>query len=68
MSDIMDKLMTVCGGWSTNGRIICSDDPQGGIIDENLAGLGWFIIFNDERVCAEWFKTREDAIEYFITA
>jgi len=29
----MDKLFSICDGWTTNGNMICSADPKGGIIE-----------------------------------
>ena len=61
----MDELNAICDGWGTNGSIIVSGHPRGGIIDVNLNGLGWYIIFNDDRSCSDWFETRDEAIKAF---
>lgn len=62
----MERLMSICGGWSSCGTMIVSPDPQGGIIDRNMAGLGWFVIFNDDRAPSDqYFDSLEDAIEFF---
>lgn len=61
----MDKLEAICGGWSTRGTITLNPHPRGGIIDVNAAGLGWFIIFNDDRIDETWYQTRDAAIEAF---
>lgn len=61
----MEKLEAICGGWRYGRELIASADPRGGIIDVNGAGLGWFIIFNDDRVDETWYPTRDAAIEAF---
>lgn len=62
----MERLMSICGGWSSVGDMICSADQKGGIIDRNMAGLGWFVIFNDDRESTkEYFDSLEEAIEFF---
>lgn len=60
-------LEDICGGWSTCGTMTASSHPAGGIIDHN-SRLGWFVIFNDDRVCDEWFPTRELAVAHFVGA
>lgn len=66
----MEKLEAICGGWrevdlTHRKGLIASADPLGGIIDVNAAGLGWFIIFNDDRIDETWYPTRDAAIEAF---
>lgn len=61
----MDKLFSICDGWTTFGDMICSADPKGGIIDRNLAGLGWFVVFNNGHSVTDFFGTRNEAIDYF---
>ena len=61
----MDQLNAICEGWTDRGTIILNPHPRGGIIDENITGLGWFIIFNDDRTDETWYRTRDEAIEAF---
>lgn len=61
----MDKLFASCDGWTSCGDMIVSPDPKGGIIDRNAAGLGWFVVFNDDRLGSDFFNTLEEAIDFF---
>lgn len=54
--------------WTDTGAMLCARGPNGGIIDRNPQFNEWFIIFNDERECDEWFETRADAIAAFVEA
>lgn len=56
-------------GWSeaSPGGMATNPDPiVGGIVDENMTGLGWFIIFNDDAMrMVEGLPDREDAFRVF---
>jgi len=54
--------------WNDTGEMMIAGGPNGGIIDRNPTLNEWFIIFNDERECDEWFETRADAIAAFVEA
>lgn len=63
----IDALNTICPGWSeaSDGGMLCSSHPKGGIIDDAPATGEWFVIFNDERATLEGYDSRDDAIEAF---
>lgn len=54
--------------WVDTGEMLIASGPNGGIIDRNPTMNEWFIIFNDDRECDEWFETRADAIAAFVEA
>jgi len=66
----LDALNTISTGWteSPSGKLLCSADISGGIIDSNIVSGEWFVIFNDDREMQEGFDTRDDAIEAFAIA
>lgn len=61
----MDKLFSICDGWTSCDGMIVSPDPKGGIIDRNAADLGWFVVFNDNRPSSDFFNTLDEAIDFF---
>ena len=65
MEQIIQTLNTISEGWTSNGRVFASSHISGGIIDENMAGLGWFVIFNDGRDTIEGLDSLEMAVEAF---
>ena len=49
------------GGLATN-----SDPANGGIVDKNMAGLGWFVIFHRRDLdMVEGLPSREEAFRVF---
>ena len=66
---IIAALNCIAPGWTEGpGGLLCTSSPAGGIIDKNMAGLGWFIIFNDDRKILEGFNSRDDAVEAYLLA
>lgn len=57
-------------GWTEGpGGMLVNPKPGGAIIDENMAGLGWFVILNDNpSKNLDGFDTREDAVEAYFQA
>ena len=55
---------TLPAGWTeaAPGEIAINRDPDlGGIIDRNIAGLGWFVIFNTDLPPIEGLPSRDAA-------
>lgn len=64
------KLDDICSGWNeVNSRgMICSADPLGGIIDDEILTGKWFVIFNDDRQIITGLGSRDEAIQAFVSA
>ena len=63
---IIAALNCIAPGWTEGpGGMLCTSSSEGGIIDKNMAGLGWFIVFNDDRGTLEGFDSRDDAVEAY---
>ena len=64
----VEPLLAICPGWSESrpGALVCTNHPQGGIIDSVMLSTEWFIIFNDARGPRDGFSSRAEAIDAFV--